>query len=60
MPRNEVEAVNEIANREQALFLERSAKAFCESAIHLLMTCMSVSAVVAFLERQTAILKEYG
>lgn len=58
--RSEVAAINDMAARETAAHLERSAKSFAETAIHLMMTCMKPAAVIAFLERQVEILKEYG
>ncbi len=53
-------ALQEIADEATERYKQESAMQFCECSIHLMATCMPLSAVALFLEQQINILKEYG
>ena len=57
---SELSRINEIAEREAAMFLAEQSRQFLECAINLCATNMSIPALIRLLEDHTELLKEFG
>ena len=57
---SELSRINEIAEREAAMFLAEQSRQFLECSINLCATSMSIPALIRLLEDHTELLKEFG
>ena len=57
---SELSRINEIAEREAAMFLAEQSRQFLDCAINLCATSMSIPALIRLLEDHTELLKEFG
>lgn len=58
--RTHIDAVNDIAKAATDEYLRRSSIHFLECAIHLMATHMTIEEIVALLDRQAEIVREFG
>ena len=56
----EINAISDLADKEQAEYLRRSSIQFLECAVHLCATHMPMEAVAELLDAQAEMLREHG